>query len=95
MKKSKKKLSDALYKKALGFTTQEVSEEYAIVDNELVLQKRKLNTKTYPPDLTALQLLISEVEQSESSIYDNYSLEELEKEKTRLKKLLEGEKNEV
>ena len=89
MKKSKKKLNEALLKKALGYTTQELCEEYSVVDNELVLQKRKLNTKTYPPDLNALQILLSEVEENEKGIYDNYSLEELEKEREKLKKMLD------
>lgn len=92
MKKSRKKLNDALYKKALGFTTQEVSEEYSVVDNELVLQKRKLNTKTYPPDLTALQMVLSEMQDEFCGEYDEFSLEELEAEREKLKKLLEGEK---
>ena len=92
MKKSRKKLNDALYKKALGFTTQEVSEEYSVVDNELVLQKRKLNTKTYPPDLTALQMVLSDMQDEFYGEYDKFTLEELDAEREKLKKLLEGEK---
>ena len=92
MKKSRKKLNDALYKKALGYTTQEVSQEYSIVDNELVLQKRKLNTKSYPPDLTALQMILGEMQEEFGCEYEKFSLEELEEEREKLKKLLEGEK---
>ncbi len=89
MKKKLKQLNDALYKKALGFTAEEVSEEYALVDNELKLSKRKLNTKSYPPDLNALQLLLEEMGQKQENMYDNYSLEELEAERKKLRGLLE------
>lgn len=95
MKKNKKKLDEALYKKALGYTAEEVSEEYAVIENELVLQKRKTNTKTYPPDLSALKLLLDELQEVEQNYYSKFSLDELEQEREKLKKLLEGENNEV
>ena len=36
-----KKIKEALLNKALGFTTQEVTEEYGLSGDDLVLQKRK------------------------------------------------------
>lgn len=89
MKKKLKKLNEALYKKALGYTAEEISEEYSLVDNELVLSKRKLNTKNYPPDLNALQFLLGELEGKEENVYENFSLEELEQERKRLRELLD------
>ena len=40
-KKEEKKIKKALIDKALGYTTQEVVEEYGVSGDEFVLQKRK------------------------------------------------------
>ncbi len=85
-----KKIRDALINKALGYTTQEVTEEYGYTGDEFVLQKRKTSTKSYPPDLVALQMLIGKEEVKEE--YDNMSDEDLKKEKERLIKLLKEKK---
>ena len=90
-KKSQKKIKQALLDKALGYTTQEIIEEYGISGEEFVLQKRKTSTKTYPPDLSALQMLLED-NQDINDKYANFSKEELEKEKTRLIKLLKETK---
>ena len=90
-KKSQKKIKKALLDKALGYTTQEVIEEYGFSGEEFVLQKRKTSTKTYPPDLSALQMLLDETEEADNK-YLNFSKEELEKEKIRLLKLLKEKK---
>ena len=88
--KSQKKIKKALLDKALGYTTQEIIEEYGMSGEEFVLKKRKTSTKTYLPDLSALQLLLEEKEVENK--YQNFSNEELEKEKLRLIKLLKEEK---
>ena len=77
--------------KALGYTTQEIIEEYGISGEEFVLQKRKTSTKTYPPDLSALQMLIDENDINENK-YSSFTKEELEKEKNRLINLLKEKK---
>ena len=46
----KKKLEQALYERAIGFTQEDVSEEFGMVDNSLKLIKRKTSKKYYPPD---------------------------------------------
>ena len=69
---------------------EEIIEEYGMSGEEFVLQKRKTSTKTYPPDLSALQLLLEEKEVENK--YQNFSNDELEKEKLRLIKLLKEEK---
>ena len=60
MKRSKKKgkeaLDEALLKVAVGYSVEEVTEEYAEVDGELKLTKRKRTKKDVPPDLKAVQL---------------------------------------
>ena len=76
--------------KALGYTTQEVVEEYGYTGDDFVLQKRKTSTKSYPPDLSALQMLLGK-----EGVIDQYlsmTDDELEKEKNRLLKLLKEKK---
>lgn len=89
-KKEEKKIMKAIMDKALGYTTQEIVEEYGVAGDEFVLQKRKTSTKTYPPDLSALQLLLGE--KGEVGKYDSYSKDDLEKEKIRLIKMLKEKK---
>ena len=88
--KQKEKLEEALLNKALGYTTQEVVEEYGYTGDDFVLQKRKTSTKSYPPDLSALQMLLGK-----EGVIDQYlsmTDDELEKEKNRLLKLLKEKK---
>ena len=71
----RKKLEKALMDKALGFTTQEVVEEYGFSGDDFILQKRKTSTKSYPPDLSALQMLLER--EGDNELY-NMTDEELE-----------------
>lgn len=81
-----KKIEKALLDKALGFTTQEVIEEYGYSGEDFVLQKRKTSTKSYPPDLSALQILLEN--KGGDGFYETMTDEELEKEKQRLLNLI-------
>ncbi len=74
------KLEDALLKVALGYQLAEVTEEYAEVNGELKLTKRKKTKKDVPPDLKAVQMLLLGNGEEYGSLTD----EELEKEKERL-----------
>lgn len=85
----KDKISDALLKVALGFQLAEVTEEYAEVDGQLKLTKRKRTKKDVPPDLKAVQLLLGE----NGAAVEDMSDEELEAEKTRLLAALEKSEN--
>ena len=72
------KVKDAVLKVALGYSLEEVTEEYDARDGELKLVKRKETRKDVPPDLKAVKMLLGE---------ENYSVltdEELEAEKIRL-----------
>ena len=80
------KIGQALLKVALGYQIAEVTEEYAEVDGELKLTQRKKTKKDVPPDLKAVQLLLS----SDGVDFAQWSDEELETEKRRLLKELEG-----
>lgn len=81
MEKKDEKLTDALLKVALGFQVSETVEEYADVDGKLKLTKRKKTKKDVPPDLKAVQLLLSS---GESTDFGGWTDEALQAEKERL-----------
>ena len=83
--KKEEKLGDALLKVALGYQIAEVTEEYAEVNGELKLTKRKKTKKDVPPDLKAVQMLLAG-EGGEG--YSGWSDEALQEEKERLLGLL-------
>ena len=89
-KKERQEIEKAILSKALGCTTSEVVEEYGLSGEEFVLQKRKTSIKSYPPDLSALQMLLDSKE--DDGKYAKLSIKELEQEKLRLIKLLEVKK---
>ncbi len=85
----KEKLKQALIKKAMGFSHNEVVEEYVISEEgDVKLSKRKITKKFSPPDIPAVKILLEEFE--EKFDFENMTEEELEKEK---QKLLEELKN--
>ena len=83
--KKEEKIGEALIKVALGYQIAEVTEEYAEVDGELKLTKRKKTKKDVPPDLKAVQLLLA----SEGEEFTSWTDEELEAERQRLLKNLQ------
>ena len=85
----RKKIGDALMKVALGCRVEEVTEEYAEVDGELRLTKRRETKKDIPPDLKAVQLLMASPEEGAADC-SALSDEQLEAEKRRLLGLLQG-----
>ena len=81
----------ALRRRALGFETDEVVEEFAFQEGEAVLLRRKVTKKAVPPDVTAAKML-SEEETPLSALSDG----ELKAEKERLLALLrEGEEKDA
>lgn len=87
-KKDLEKLDNALFNRAIGFSKDEVSEEYNMVDDKLTLTKKKLNSKYYPPELKAIELLMEKYSLNNDNDYDSYSLDDLLQEKERLLNLL-------
>ncbi len=79
------KIRDAILKVALGFTVEEVTEEYDAKEGELRLLKRKETKKDVPPDLKAVKLLL------EDSDFSTLTDEQLEAEKQRLIRCLKDE----
>lgn len=84
----KEKIRSALTKKAVGYDAKEVVEEYQDTDNGLVLTKKKVTKKHYPPDTQAAKMILDAL--SEEKNYSSMTDEELEREKERL---IEGLKN--
>ena len=56
----KHRLIESMLKKAVGYEAVETQEEYAVVDGELTLVKRKITRKDVPPDVTALKVLLGD-----------------------------------
>ncbi len=79
-------LKSALLKKALGFSCDEVVEEYSFDEQgKSILSKRKVTKKFNPPDLNALKVLMEERQDDFSNMTDGQLLAE----KTRLLQELE------
>ena len=86
--KENEELTKALLKKAMGYSVDEIVEEYAKTDEDnLTLTKRKVTKKHIPPDIPAARALL-ELFWDKNKDYKNYTDEELENEKQRLLKLL-------
>ena len=86
-----KEINALLLKVAKGCKVAEVTEEYAEIDGQLKLLKRKKTQKEIPPDLKALQLLL---ESGDVASVANMTDEELEEEKMRLLAVLEKQSKE-
>ncbi len=85
-----KKLKKALIKKALGFDSTEIVEEYLSSDEgEIKLSKKKITKKAVPPDMTALKLLMEE----DFKDLDKMSDEDLIAEREKILKLIKEEIN--
>ncbi len=74
----KEDVKQAILKVALGYSVEEVTEEYDAHEGELKLVKRKETKKDVPPDLKAAMLLMGRKD------YRALSDEELAREKARL-----------
>lgn len=83
-------LSEALRKVAVGYSLEEVTEEYGVEEGEDKLIKRKVTRKDVPPDLRAVKMLLD----GDSGDVTSLSDEQLEAEKKRLLKELQNEEKE-
>ena len=79
-------IKEALYKKAMGYVSQEIIEEYITQDDNLVLSKRKVTSKEIPPDIPAVKTLIELIGMQDD--ITNLTDEQLEQERTKLLQLL-------
>ncbi len=70
-------LDEAILKKALGYDSTEVTEEYAVSDGgEIVLSKKKVIKKNVPPDITAIKILLDKKDENLESMSDEELLYE-------------------
>ena len=86
---SEQEIREAIIKVALGYSLEEVTEEYGVENGQLKLVKRKETKKDIPPDLKAVKLLLDDKD------YSALSDEELEAEKQKLLKRLKEEESET
>ena len=81
-----KKLEKALLKRALGYTSEDVVEEYGVTDEGFSLTKKKVTKKHVPPDLAAIKACM---DMSEVDGIKEMSIDELLDERNRLMAELE------
>lgn len=87
-------IKEALLKRALGFDSDEIIEEYSSDENgNSVLIKRKITKKFNPPDISALKFLLEQQQLYDDEI-SKMTDEQLLKEKERLLQLLKEKENE-
>ena len=87
-------IKEALLKKAVGFESDEIVEEYTTDESgNAVLSKRKITKKVNPPDVNALKFLLEQ-----NSLFDDeiskMTDEQLLAEKERLLQLLKEKEEE-
>ena len=51
---------EALHRRAVGYATDEIVEEYSVQDGEETLVRRRVTKKEVPPDISAAKLLLEE-----------------------------------
>lgn len=83
------KLKKVLLRKATGYSAKEETVEYSRDKNgkEIVL-KRKVSKKHYPPDVSALKLLIEQFYNDKFEDLSSLTDEELEEERQKIIELL-------
>ena len=87
-----KEITNALYKKAFGYDTNEVVEEFVLDEGgDYKLSKRKVTKKHISPDLSAVKMLLDKLE-TKTEVYSDMTEEELMREKLRLLEILENYK---
>ena len=85
------KIKKALLKKALGYSADEVVEEFSYDDKgDLKLSKKKVTKKHYSPDISAVKVLLERYYKTYEDKVLSMSDEELSFEQERLKNLLKG-----
>ena len=91
---NEEQIKDALLKKALGYESDEIVEEYTTDENgQTVLSKRKITKKFNPPDINALRFLLEQSSLSDDEI-SHMTDSQLIQEKERLLQLLKEKEKE-
>lgn len=91
---NEEEIKNALLKKALGYESDEIVEEYTTDENgNSILSKRKITKKYNPPDINALRFLLEQSDLSNDEI-SKMSDKQLLQEKQRLLQLLKQKEKE-
>jgi N-acetylglutamate synthase/N-acetylornithine aminotransferase len=86
------RIRKALLKKALGYSADEVVEEYATDDDGATkLIKKKVTKKHFSPDISAIKVLFEKYYKTYVEELADMSDQELEKEKERLLQIIKEE----
>ena len=86
------KIKKALLKKALGYSADEVIDEYCYdEEGKLKLSKKKVTKKHYSPDISAVKVLLERYYKTYEDKVLAMNDEDLLAEHKRLKNLLKGE----
>jgi hypothetical protein len=81
--KQAKKLNQAIYKKALGYKSEETVKEYVKnSEGEMELVKQKTSTKHNAPDINAAKIVLEWVDVADD--YVNMSIQQLQQERQKL-----------
>ena len=89
-KLSQKELDNALYKKAVGYQTDEIVEEYVYDESgDFKLNKKKITKKFVSPDLQCAKMLLDKLKDTSKPKLREVSDEELLLEKQKVIKDLE------
>ena len=86
-----KKLNKALIKRALGYMSREVTEEFSSDNGKMKLIKKKITKKKVPPDITAVKVLLDIYGDQELDV-SNMTDEELLLERDKLLEKLKEDK---
>jgi rhamnulokinase len=87
---SKLGIKKSLFKKATGFVVEETTKEFVKDEDKMVLSKKKVTTKEFPPDSSAIKFLL-ELEKFNNNEFENLTDEQLHQEKLRLLNILKDE----
>lgn len=91
---NEEEIKNALLKKALGYESDEIVEEYTTDENgNSILSKRKITKKFNPPDINAMRFLLEQSDLSNDEI-SKMSDKQLLQEKQRLLQLLKQKEKE-
>lgn len=87
-----KLIKDALIRKAMGYEAKESLEEYSLDgEGKEVLVKKKVSKKYFPPDMTALKLLIEKFFPNLDIDLSSLTDEELTAERDKILKMLKDD----
>lgn len=84
-----KKALKALIKKAIGYDAEEITEEFSYENNNQLLSKKKVVSKHFPPDVSAIKILLTYYGNKTFGELESMTDEELIKERDTLLLLLD------